>query len=382
MTVYDAETGEKITKKHRFTNFTIRKGSAVDRPAQEPAVAVLLMKHVDEGTTTGNPNDDSVDIRIAQAQKMVAAALTTADSGHTHLLDMNDPSGFTSWEQFGSEGEGHSHPFIVDGGVATIGEIAGHSHQVEAQASKSAGDSTNPGELMPDRTPEEIAAAEKSAERLTALEAENKTLKATASMTDAQKAHHSTLTGDDATAFLEADAEKRTAIVEAAKAADAIVYTSKRTGDVFHASDDPRLVKMAKRDDEREVELAKTKADAEVEVYKRRTKEEIPHLTGEESTQVALLKAIDTIEDEDVRGKVLEIVKASDASVGAAFKRAGVNGQVDGDNADTKLNSMANAYAEKNSVTFEKAFSEVTKTAEGAKLLSESFADTPAGSPE
>lgn len=375
-------------KRRRYTKLRLKEISGVDNPAQEPAVAVALFKRLDA------PRNEPG--HTAKGYVADEPALTTAEAGHQHTIDLSTASGYTSWEtgsgivQPDGSSQGHSHPYVIaDGGVVVIGEAAGHTHDgVAAVAAKDAGNGNDPnGESMPTKATGD-AGADQNAERIAELEeqatkrdADLKRQTALAGLTDAEKEHLGTLEGDEADAFLFAEAGKRAAAIESAKAADKVVYTSKSTGDVYRASDDPRLVAMAKREDAREERLANAeKAQAEAG-YKVRVGKELAHLPGKEEDQIALLKAIDTIEDVEQRGRVLSIVHANDAGVGNVHKRAGANGEPEvsaGEQSDAekRLNKLATDHAAEKGIPFTKAYYEVTQTPEGTKLLEQAIGTT------
>lgn len=360
-------------KRRRYTKLRIDETSAVDQPAQEPAVAVALFKRAESAA------DLPAEIRAALAAQVEKGyvpdepALTNSVDGHSHLLDVSTIAGQTSWEISSSSDSGHSHPYIIDGGNVIIGEADGHTHEVEVIASKNAGNgNSNNGDPMPDQTPTPDA---KSVERIDELEKALAFQSSLGAMTDAQKAHRATISDSaEADAFVMLAPEKREAAVEAAKSADAVVYVSKADGTEYRASDDPRLVALAKRDDEREIELAKAKDARETEVYKARAKAELAHLPGDEAVQVALLKAVDTIDDEELRGKVLEAVKANDAKVAQTGERVGASGaDASGGDAEKQLEQLAKVYATEHKVSFIKAYNAVTKDGGKGQAL---FAET------
>lgn len=363
-------------KRRRYTKLRIDETSAVDKPAQEPAVAVALFKRAPEFATGGIVKGGIANIIAGETPIHVSRkgyvadepALTSSTEGHTHLIDISTVSGNTSWGTRADSESGHSHPYVVtDGGAVSIGEADGHTHDVEVIASKN-----DNGEPMSD-TKNQDANARKAEARIAELEKGLANQTALASMTDAEKAHLSTLSGDDASTFIAADTSARATTVEATKAADAVVFKS-LDGIEYRKSDDARLIDLAKRADEQTKQLAVEKAARETEVYKARAKVELAHLTGEEATQIALLKAVDGIQDETVRTAALEILKSNSAGVAKAFDRAGSTG---GDKSltdpEAKLEALAKAHAEANSVSFTKAYSVVSDTTEGRKLLAESF---------
>lgn len=370
MTVYEPDGKAKVKRKHTFTSLKLRRISGVDRPAQEGATAVLLMKRADEDPRSGArvlPGMVRVEAGdLAITQKGYVAdrpALTSTVNGHTHIVDVSSQSGYTSWE--GVDDDAHAHPYVVsEGGQVVIGESNGHTHTVEVMAAKAAEHPT--GEPMSNTDPK--ATEPTPEERIADLEKRLAEQTALASMTDGERAHLATLKGADAEAFRAATPEQRAATVEAAKAADAVVYKA-ADGTVYRKSDDARVVELAKRSDTFAAEAAKAREERELEVLKARAGREIPHLPGSEDARVALLKAVDSIADEKLRGEVLASIKASDAGLGEAFKRAGVGGQPAEDSPEAKLDALAKKHAQEKGMTFERAYAEVAKSAEGSALF-------------
>lgn len=104
---------DRRRRRRRMNAFKMEEISSVDRPAQEPALA-LIMKRADD-----KPED--MEKRIV---------LTSATEGHTHLVGVNGMA-----REFGggdtSFNDEHSHPFFIDdNGNIIIGEAEGHTHEV------------------------------------------------------------------------------------------------------------------------------------------------------------------------------------------------------------------------------------------------------------
>lgn len=368
MTVYDPKTGERVSKPHRFTGMKLRRISGVDRPAQEPAKAVLLMKRADDA----EPPSGEKRIRKFWSDGYSKPALTSIEDGHQHMLDLALRAGDTSWGNSEDGESGHSHPYVVDiDGTVTIGASEGHTHTVLAVA-KSA--DAEPEEPMTEtkQNAEDQAALTK---RVADLEAKLADQTARANMNDAEKAHLATLQGDAAKSFIAAKPEDRAATVEAAKAADRVVYKA-ADGTEYRASDDRRLVEMAKRSDRLEADAEKARDEREAEVLKARAKDELGRMKGGEPEKVALLKAVGSIEDDAVRGKVLDMLKAHDAGLSKAFERAGTGGERPDDDAESKLDAMAKKYAVEKGVSVPRAYDEVTKTPEGKVLFEAALGET------
>ncbi len=220
----------------------------------------------------------------------------------------------------------------------------------------------------------------KTQEQLDQAAAENTKLKddlATANqvagLNDAEKEIYNE--GDDAAkkAFLAKSKDERTELVKkrAIEKADKnpVVYKS-ADGTEFRKSDDERLISFAKKADEAE-KIAKAERELrEGNELKKRALETFPNTPGDEDTKAAMLKAIESISDEKVRKAALESAIAGDKAIKAAFSTVGNPGRSgEALSAADELKKQADEYAATHKCTYEKAYLEVTKTAEGAKLF-------------
>lgn len=217
---------------------------------------------------------------------------------------------------------------------------------------------------------------------LDALKAQNDRLTAIVGLSAVHKAHFDTLDEDGQNAFLKADADARDDLVtkaEAAKAeSDPVVYKS-LDGEEFRKSDDERLVRMAKRSDEREKENIRLQKAAEDESLTKRAETDLGNFPGEVATRKAILKAVDGIEDETVRGEALTALKAKNAKLGKGFTTIGTSASpatvekaADQSEAETQLDDLAKARAEKDGISFLDAYEKVSD--ENPELLAKAIA--------
>ena len=380
-------------------SFKIDEISAVDLPAQEGARAVIMKR--DDGSTS-HQTDGKIEKR---------AWLTTDVDGHAHLVDdrnyddVKRDGGDTSWSVSDNDKEnrGHSHPWIenIDGSI-TIGASEGHTHEVLETTIKLAPGRGSSGTLE-DPMPKEVkkietetenkdesAAALKAAtDRTAELETQLTEANARAEMTDAQRAHFDAIDPqlDDVArkAFAEAKPAAREAIVQKIKkeAEDAkgVAYKAD-DGTEYTRADDPRLTAQAKRNDELAKDLAKATKRADEQDLRKRAEDDLKHLPGTVETRMALLKATDSISDDDERKSAQEALKAQNELLGKAFKTlgaAGKSGRVDADadedNADGKLDKLAKAHAKEHNVTEAEGYTAVLETEEGATLYGELTGD-------
>ena len=377
--------------------FKIDEISAVDRPAQVGARAVIMKRDDGSNPQTG----DAVEKR---------AWLTTDVDGHAHLVDdrnydnVRRDGGDTSWSVSASaeEGQGHSHPWIanMDGSI-TIGASEGHTHTVLETTLKSTeavvdGGTKEEDDTMPKTTEQE--AAEKEAakvlkaatDRSAELETQLVEANARAEMTDVEKVHldglDPSLDDDARKVFVAAKSAQRAEIVakaiRAAEDAKGIAYTAD-DGTEYTKSDDPRLVSQAKRNDELAKRLEDTTKRADTQDLRKRAEEDLKHLPGTVETRMALLKAVESIGDADERKVALEALKAQNEQMAEAFKTKGstrVGGTVqtgtDEDSAEGQLDTLAKRYATDNKVTEAEGYDAVLKTVEGAALYGEFTGDS------
>jgi hypothetical protein len=383
--------GSRRRKTQRIMRaFKINEISAVDRPAQEGARAVIMKR--DGGSQT-------------EFEKRVW--LTTSTEGHAHLVDEQDYEGIvqeggsTSWTQSEGEDSGHSHPWVRDReGTVTIGDADGHTHETIETLKLAPGAKTyTPEDPMPkkndDNTANKDAEAAEAAEALKASEDRNTELTtqlaeatARAEMTDAQKAHFDALDpslDDDARkAFVEAKPAAREVIVAKAKSdaddAKGIAYTAD-DGTIYTKADDPRLTSGAKRNDELARDLSKALKRTEEQDLRKRVEDDLAHMPGTVETRMAMLKAVDAIENDDDRKAAVDSLKAQNEQMSKAFKTLGsstISGETQGGDqtADDKLDVLAKAHAKENKVSEAQGYDAVLRTEEGAALYAESTGDS------
>ena len=115
-------------------------------------------------------------------------------------------------------------------------------------------------------------------------------------------------------------------------------------------------------------ELAEVTKKLEAEELVKRVSAEIPHLAGAPAMKGAVLKAIDTIADVEVRKAAHTMLKGANTLASKLTREFGTIAPEETD-AMTELNKMAEEYAVEKKVTFAKAFADVTRTGRGAELF-------------
>jgi hypothetical protein len=367
--------------------FKLDEISAVTTPAQG-AATMAIMKRKDEGHN-GEP------------VTKVGMLLTDVD-GHSHLIyNIEEMSGTTSWS-IDLNGNDHNHPWMKDmEGNIVVGAAAGHTHKIVKKvlaavsvneygkqditiidAEVAAPDTTQETEKMTKTVEAQLEEAQaelaKAAEDKAAMEARIAKAEAVAALTDVEKAHFDALEGEAKDAFLAKSGEDRKADIAKAADADAVIYTA-RDGSEFRKSDDPRLIAMAKKMDADAEALAKAKAEAEEATFTKAAESEYAGLPGEVAHRVALLKAVDGIEDADTKAAVQTMLKAqasalakSEVTIGTSATKPTAEGgpgeAVSKADANAKLEKLAIDYAKEHDITKEKAMVKVLETEEGAQL--------------
>lgn len=219
-----------------------------------------------------------------------------------------------------------------------------------------------------DKTAEEVT-AEEIQKQLDTVTAELAIAKAMLELSDAEKVHYHSLTKAKQEKFLAKSKEDRAAELEMLKAADPVIYTSD-DGATFHKSDDPRLVKMAQDRDADRAELKKQREANELVTFTKRAETELEFMPGTIETRVALLKAVDTIEDEVEKQAVLDSLKAKNVKMSKAFETVGTSagtvadesgGILEKSAATNKLDELAKAHAAKENINYYDAYAIVAE---------------------
>lgn len=232
--------------------------------------------------------------------------VTDIVDGHQHEIHVHDDGSFwvSSATMEGSE-QSHSHGVVVgEGGKLQILLDAGHSHElaegqpglvivpadsvvVVSASLKSTQRKTPPIVKTNTETPM-TTEHDKTIADLTAKLAKAERL---ATMTDAQRAHYTSLGTDGESYLAKSFSERQAAVVEIEKANE-VVYTCKSSGEVFRKSDDKRLVAMAKRQDEQAEEIAKRDAAIEKAELVTLAKSTIGDIAGDDDVHLFIVKSI------------------------------------------------------------------------------------------
>ena len=368
----------KLTKYNVMEDFEIDEVSSVDMPAQAGAQALIMKASGD-----------------SELRKRVR--LTSVEDGHQHLIDMSGDHGSTSNDMAAGAEFSHTHPWVRnDDNSITVGLSDGHTHTVimkmatDEDLAVLSGNSLEPavsgggpnGETPMTKTAEEIAAEEAQAvieKRVKDAEDRAERAEALASLTDVQKAHNATLSPEAQAEYLGSSPDQRQAAVEKAAAPDPVVYTTLKGREILKSAGG-LVLELAQENDENAKNFAVEKAARERDAFAKRAKEELSNLPGDESAQVALLKAVATIPGDDDRKAVGEILAAANSGVSKAFETAGsiAGGDGEGDlvaSANAKLEKMAQTHFEAAGTgSFVKSYRSVLGTPEGRELYKQTRA--------
>lgn len=234
----------------------IRELSAVDSPAMEGAVAVLLKRADDEGEGAAQSREDDPEHEQPTDGPL---ALETAERQEDPMTIKKDEKG-----------------------APAAGDV---------QAALDAANATN-------------ATLTKRLERL----------EKAGSLRGAELEHFDKLSDEAARdAFLAKDKAGRAAEVKAAlvNASEKPVLYKAKDGTEYV---DAHAAKLAKRSDDQEAELEKMRTERADEILEKRAEKELPSLKGTTSDRAALLKAVDSIADKGQRERLAEILKAANTA--------------------------------------------------------------------
>lgn len=400
-------------KRKVMEKFRLDEISAVDRPAQSPALATIIKRAAEDMDPEMPETEDEEDEMEMKGKKPKAkkngdeacpsvgygpgvVLMTSENEGHQHNIHLTaGVKGDTTTYNSGEADEGgHSHPWVItSAGQLVIGMTNGHDHTVDmAEARNAVFSATMKSESQaahvgsePSEEPAASAAMEETSmdqEQLEALKAQVAELtkakdraEAIAALPSEQRAHFDALGAEDQDAFLGKSAEDRDAVVKAAGEENPVIYKS-LDGLELRKSDDPRVVLAVKRADEAVKAAEAERAKNEQMELEKRAEEVTANLPGDLTVRAALLKSVEAIADETVREGVLACLKAANQGI---FERAAGKPEAHGmtkgagfkptsTSAEDQLDALAEKLAKETGVPLFKAYDQVLRTDEGAKL--------------
>lgn len=120
-----------------------------------------------------------------------------------------------------------------------------------------------------------------------------------------------------------------------------------------------------------QADLQKARDETDMAILTKCASDELGQLPGEAIAKAKVLKAIAKMSDED-KAVLDTMLKAGQAAIAKGFTKFGVvSGGANADNPAGKLDALAKAKAEKDSISFAKAYDAVLKTEEGSRLYAE-----------
>jgi hypothetical protein len=323
-------------------------------------------------------------VEVKRAPVSKASLYTNEVDGHQHEIRVcDDGSLFVQYAMAtGAEVE-HNHGVIFEGGALTILAASGHSHELaegqpgvvvvqpdtivvvaekstRSTAALDARTNTREIQLMPTDQDKQIAELTKRLERAERI----------ARLSGPHKAHFDTLTGEEAESFLAKSAAERDEAVRQALADDEPIWIGEVTKVAIRKRDGELALLLAKQNEANAIELAKAREAQQAEVYKSRARSEIAHLAKSDDVKIAVLKAIDGIADEKIRGEALAMLKGADAVMKSLGKAPGFGG-ADPEPCETPLerfNAKLAEFAKSIGKTPQQATSAFLHTVEGAAL--------------
>jgi len=350
--------------------------SGVDVPAQEGAKALLMKRHTPaEPITKGS----AADVHDERSKVAKSAALTDVVDGHTHLLytsgtDGDWDAGTTSWHNE------HSHPWVrTPDGSIVLGEVDGHTHQIVAMTKAVETETETTGEAGSQVGKKEADAMPNDPKTPNVEDLQKQLARATAvsTLNDAQKAHFAGLDDKAQDAFLAKSADDRdaeiAAVAKAKTEADHVVYKTADGIEIRKSAGDA-VIAMAKSMDatnKENAELRKANADA---ALRKSAETEFANLPGDVETRMALIKSVNSIEDETQRELAKSALKAQNAAMAGAFVTKGHGGAPVAGSSEDELEKLAKAHAEANPGMSEaQAYDAVLKTAKGQELYNKAL---------
>jgi hypothetical protein len=360
----------KAMPRAKLTKLLIEELSHVDAGAQAAQGTVILKRAPDGGAA----DRERAAAFVAPGQVLETAAavppptaiakrsvLTSAAMGHTHLLMGVDDSmaGTTTSERTwsgSSESYGyHSHPWVRDdAGTITIGEAAGHTHEVQ---------SSTP---IAKREETEMTTTQKT-QNEERLEAELAKARAYGDLTDVQKLHYAGLGDAAKDAFLKAaPAERDTSIAKALEADPVIVEVD---GVPYRKSAGPAMIALAKKARAAEED----RAALELERLEKRAVQQLGNLPKTNKVKVAVLQAVDKIADEETRKEALEMLTAANEHAVAVTKNIGHGGKPGATTELEAFNAKLVEFAKAKNKSPEQATADFIVTDEGAQLYAAAF---------
>lgn len=207
--------------------------------------------------------------------------------------------------------------------------------------------------------------------KLDALEATNAELtksldaaKNVAELTDAQREFHKGLSAEEGEAFMSKSADARQAQIDEIAKGDPVEYQA-LDGTEYRKSAGEHTIRLAKSNDDLAKRVALAEADKAATVFEKRADEELSNYPGEVAVRAGVIKALEGIEDADLKKGAFELLKAGDTALATFGKREGttqsptlsLNGSGD---SEAQLNELAKARVTEHGEDFYDAYEKVS----------------------
>lgn len=199
-------------------------------------------------------------------------------------------------------------------------------------------------------------------------------------LTDAQHAHYAKLAGAEAEAFLAKSSIERDAVLADIAKSDPIVFKGELTGFEVRKSQGEFALKLAKHAEDSEKRARDSAAATEIEKASReavelrkRAAETMPNLAGSDDVHCAVLKAVESITDEQTRTEAIQMLKAANDAAKSRSVAKGDEGAAEPkQDAQADLDALiATEQVKEPSLSKAKATERVLATKRGADLYTE-----------
>ncbi|MCP4161570.1 MAG: hypothetical protein GY760_15970 [Deltaproteobacteria bacterium] len=322
-------------KKKVYTDITLNELSNVDKPAQAPAKALIIKRATDE--------------EVLKAEMKTEDGKKFPSKDFAYTPDKNKPS---TWKlRLTSTPGGKPDPRIVGAATAALGKgFRGNKVQIPAAALSGVKNKVRAAwkKANPDKSTDEIpsvlkkgvdmseftqadldAAVKKAVEDVTVKLTKSESL---AKMNDSQKVFYNDLDESGKGSFLKMSSDDMNKEIEKVKKSDDSFIADGKTirkstvGEEVFAllkSQNDRIEK-AEKDSKEAIEKSKD------QVFQKKASEMFKNLPGTPETQGAVLKAIDSME-EDVKKTITEMLKAGENGMTTEvdmFKSYGDDGEI------------------------------------------------------
>lgn len=222
--------------------------------------------------------------------------------------------------------------------------------------------------LLSQDLPKESVVMSDTNHEVAALTAKNVRLEKIVALTGEEKSFYDRLSNDSKESFLGMSRKDRQDMMTP-------IHTTP-DGVKFFACDDPRMIEMAKSSEATVKLMTEQLAAERARSMTVRAEAELAHLPGTAEVRVALLSAVEAIEKPEIREAALKAIKDYDGKQATQFVRQGGSNarpaaSVD---AETKIQQLADKYAEEHDVGPEVAYNAVMETEEGMKLYAQAEA--------